>query len=58
MLKRRILILAVLVATLIPLSSNGNQKMTEDCVSGRDAFGNCILICCDPHFGCYATICP
>ena len=58
MFKRRLLILAVLAASLMALSSSRNRQMTEDCITGTDALGNCVMICCDPGFGCVRTMCP
>ena len=58
MFKRRLIILAVMVLALVPLSYGRTQRFEETCATGTGAFGNCVMICCSPEWGCVMTICP
>ena len=62
MLKRRLIILAVMVAALVPLSSSStasNQTTSTRvyCDYAVDEYGNCVAICCDKDDGCMSYPC-
>lgn len=62
MLKRRLIILAVMAAALLPLSSsstapNQTKSTRSYCVYAIDEYGNCTAICCDKDDGCMSYPC-